>query len=102
MVINTWHPVRTIICLIVALLGFAPGPTSAAERAYFIAADETVWDFAPSYPNNPITGEPFTKEESNYLRQAKDRIGRKYLKAIYRRIHRRFLRHAQATGPNGG
>jgi FtsP/CotA-like multicopper oxidase with cupredoxin domain len=77
-------PVRTIICLIVALLGFASATATAAERVYFIAADEVDWDFAPSDPNNPITGEPFTKEEASYLRQAKDRIGRKYLKAIYR------------------
>jgi len=39
---------------------------------------------APSYPNNPITGEPFTTEESVYLRQDKDRIGERYLKAVYR------------------
>lgn len=77
-------PVRTIICLIIALLGFASVTASAAERVYFIAADEVVWDFAPSDPNNPITGEPFTKEESTYLRQGNARIGRKYLKAIYR------------------
>lgn len=76
--------VRTLAFLSVAILGFAPVPSGAAERLYFIAADEAVWDFAPSYPNNPITGEPFTTDESVYVRQAKDRIGRKYLKAIYR------------------
>jgi hypothetical protein len=37
-------PVRTIICLIVALLASAPAKTSAAERVYFIAADEVAWD----------------------------------------------------------
>jgi FtsP/CotA-like multicopper oxidase with cupredoxin domain len=76
--------VRTIACLIVATLGFAPVAAGAAERVHFIAADEVAWDFAPSYPNNPIIGEPFTTEESVYLRQAKDRVGRKCLKAIYR------------------
>ncbi len=76
--------VRTIACLIVATLGFAPVPAGAAERVYFIAADEMVWDFAPSYPNNPITGVPFATDESVYLRQTKDRLGSKYLKAIYR------------------
>jgi manganese oxidase len=64
--------------------GFAPAAAGAVERTYFIAADEVVWDFAPSDPNNPITGEPFTREESVFLRHAKDRIGRKYLKAVYR------------------
>jgi hypothetical protein len=53
--------VRTIICLIVALLGFAPAKTSAAERVYFIAADEVAWDYAPSYPNNPIIGERMSR-----------------------------------------
>jgi manganese oxidase len=70
--------------MIVATLGFVPTAADAVERTYFIAADEVVWDFAPSYPNNPIIGEPFTKEESVFLRHAKDRIGRKYLKAVYR------------------
>src|SRR6185437_15693571 len=51
---------------------------------YYIAADEVLWDYAPSYPNNPITGVSFTKEESVFLRHAGDRIGRKYLKAVYR------------------
>lgn len=45
---------------------------------------KVVWDYAPSHPTNPITGEPFTKEEAVFLREAKDRIGRKYLKAVYR------------------
>jgi FtsP/CotA-like multicopper oxidase with cupredoxin domain len=61
------------------------GPVAeAAERTYYIAADEIVWDYAPSYPTNPLMGESFTKEESVFLRPAKDRIGRKYLKAVYR------------------
>ena len=55
-------PIRTIACMIVATLGFVPTAADAVERTYFIAADEVVWNFAPSYPNNPITGEPFTKE----------------------------------------
>ena len=75
---------RTIACMIVATLGFVPTAADAIERTYFIAADEVVWDFAPSDPNNPITSEPFTKAESVFLRHAKDRIGRKYLKAVYR------------------
>ena len=57
-------PIRTIACMIVATLGFVPTAADAVERTHFIAADEVVWDFAPSYPNNPITG--FTKEESYF------------------------------------
>jgi manganese oxidase len=94
--------VRTIICLIVALLGFAPAKTSAAVRVYFIAADEVAWDYAPSYPNNPITGEPFTTDESVYLREAKERIGRKYLKTIYREYTDASFLTLKSQGPREG
>lgn len=77
-------PLRMLACVMIVALGFAPTAAGAAERVYFIAADEVVWDFARSVPNNPVTGVPFTKEESVFLRHAKGRIGRKYLKAIYR------------------
>jgi FtsP/CotA-like multicopper oxidase with cupredoxin domain len=72
-----------IACLVLGFL-FNPGRATAIERFYYIAADEVTWDYAPSYPNNPITGEPFTTEESVYLRQDRDRIGKRYLKAAYR------------------
>jgi manganese oxidase len=65
-------------------LVLASPPALAAERLYYIAADEVVWDYAPSYPDNPIMGEPFGFEESVYLKQGDDRIGRRYLKAVYR------------------
>ena len=71
-------------CLVLAVLSLGSSAAAAAQRLYYIAADEVAWDYAPSYPNNPITGEPFTTEESVYLRQDKDRIGERYLKAVYR------------------
>jgi hypothetical protein len=61
-----------------------PSGSSGRESLYYIAADEVVWDYAPSYPDNPIMGEPFGSEESVYLKQGDDRIGRRYLKAVYR------------------
>ncbi len=76
--------IRTIAYLVVVIFGFLPAAAGAVERVYHITADEVVWDFAPSHPNNPITGEPFTREEAVFLREAKDLIGRKYLKAVYR------------------
>ena len=71
-------------CLVLAVLSLGSSAAAAAQRLYYIAADEVAWDYAPSHPNNPITGEPFTTEESVYLRQDKDRIGERYLKAVYR------------------
>jgi hypothetical protein len=74
-----------LICgLLLSVLSFGLRPAFAAERAYYIAADEVVWDYAPSYPNNPIMGEQFGSEESVYLKQGDNRIGRRYLKAVYR------------------
>lgn len=74
-----------LICgLLLSTLGSGLPPALAAERLYYIAADEVVWDYAPSYPDNPIMGEPFGFEESVYLKQGDDRIGRRYLKAVYR------------------
>src|SRR5262252_6451147 len=70
--------------LLLSILGFGLHPALAAERVYYIAADEVVWDYAPSYPDNPIMGEPFGSEESVYLKQGDDWVGRRYLKAVYR------------------
>lgn len=39
-------PLRTI--LVVAVAFFAASPVSAKERTYYIAADQTVWNYAPS------------------------------------------------------
>ncbi|HTO98891.1 MAG TPA: multicopper oxidase domain-containing protein, partial [Myxococcales bacterium] len=61
-----------------------PGAAAAAERVHYIAADTVMWDYAPSFPNNPMTGEPFTPEESLYLQEGPRRIGRRVFKAVYR------------------
>jgi len=57
--------------------------TSAMDRYYYIMADEVVWDYAPSYPNNPLTGEEFDADANVFLASSSEFIGRKYLKALY-------------------
>jgi FtsP/CotA-like multicopper oxidase with cupredoxin domain len=52
-------------------------------RTYYIAADEVAWDYAPSGINQ-ITGEPFGGEENVFVASGRDRIGKTYLKALYR------------------
>jgi manganese oxidase len=42
-----------VICLALIVVGLSSASVSAAERVYYIAADEVIWDYAPSYPNNP-------------------------------------------------
>ena len=52
-------------------------------RTYYIAADEVKWDFAPTGINQ-ITGESFNDHDKLYIENAKDKIGRVYLKAQFR------------------
>jgi len=54
-----------------------PGTT----RSYWIAADEVMWDYAPSFPTNLMTGEAFTDPQRVFVDEG---IGRRYLKALYR------------------
>jgi hypothetical protein len=58
-------------------------------RTYFIAADEVVWDYAPS-GRNQVTGEPFTNPfERMVAVPGKGAIGSKYKKTIYREYESR-------------
>lgn len=54
-------------------------------RTYYIAAENVLWDYAPSYPVNRMTGKPFTKGAEVFVQgNDSDRIGHKYWKALYR------------------
>jgi len=72
---------------LVVLLGLlAPGGQAASRgrtRTYFIAADEVRWDYAPLGFNN-ITGQRFGEAENVFVQQGPDRIGKVYVKALYR------------------
>jgi manganese oxidase len=72
---------------LVVLLGLlAPGGEAASRgrtRTYFIAADEVRWDYAPLGRNN-ISGQPFGEAENVFVQQGPDRIGKVYIKALYR------------------
>jgi len=52
-------------------------------RRYFVAADEVVWDYAPTGINK-ITGQPFDDVANVFVANGPDRIGKEYIKAIYR------------------
>ncbi len=54
-------------------------------RTYYIAAEDVLWDYAPSYPINGMTGKPFTKDAKVFVEgDGNRRIGHKYWKALYR------------------
>lgn len=91
----TDRSVATFVCGIYVACGFLvacapPGraPESGGEldgrvNRYYIAADEVEWDYAPS-GRDEVMGAPFTPLADLFVRQAPDRIGRVYRKAIYR------------------
>jgi len=70
---------------LVLLLLIAGVPIADAHtRTYYIAADEVMWDYAPSYPINAITGEEFTNEQNVFVDgSSADRIGHVYKKAQF-------------------
>src|SRR5512145_1084786 len=73
--------------IILLFLSVAAAPASAVpmERHYCIAADEILWDYAPSFPTNLMTGEPFTADQRVFVEGNGDTlIGRIYRKAVYR------------------
>ena len=57
--------------------------TDGKLRTFYIAADEIPWDYAPS-DKNQITGKPFDQTANVFVKNSSDRIGKTYLKAIYR------------------
>ena len=63
------------------LLGLANNVVLAQERVYWIAADEVDWDYAPSFPNNLMSGQEFTPDQRVFV---EDGIGRVYRKSVYR------------------
>ena len=52
----------------------------STQREYWIAADEVMWDYAPSFPINLMSGEEFTDDQKVFVEEG---IGRIYLKSVY-------------------
>ena len=64
----------------------APASSSASAgqtRTYFIAADDVVWDFAPS-GKNQATGQPFNEEASFFAMPGPMSLGHVYKKSLFR------------------
>ena len=85
---RSWSVSLLLVFAAVGAFGlFAVTRDAAADavqtRHYYIAADEVAWDYAPSGLNQ-ITGEPFAEEENVFVAGGRDRIGKVYLKALYR------------------
>lgn len=67
-----------------ATLGFLAAQLCfGATRTYYIAADEVVWNFAPSGMDQ-ITGAPFDDFEAYWTKAGPHKLGTQVKKAIYR------------------
>lgn len=59
-------------------------PALSQTREYFVAAEEVVWDYAPF--NGEMCGGtlvPFSDNAKTFVEPGPDKIGRKYIKALY-------------------
>jgi hephaestin len=80
------------------------GMTSVAEgappqvRTYYIAAEETGWDYAPA-GSNLISGEPFGDDENVFVEHGASRIGSTYTKALYQEYTDGSFRTRKPTDP---
>ncbi len=71
------------VIVLAAAMKYVPQAAAGTTRHYYIAADEVAWDYAPSGINQ-ITGEEFDDEANVFVQSGRNRIGRVYLKALYR------------------
>ena len=75
------------ISLFFMLCAYGCGPPSEQSKprtiTYYIAADEVIWDYAPSGMNK-ITGSQFGEDESFWVESGPHRIGKVYKKSLYR------------------
>ncbi len=91
--------VLVVIGLCVALPQILLADASPQNREYWIKAEEILWDYAPSYPENPMTGEPFDTEAKVFVEPGSDRVGHRYHKAVYRQYTPEF--DQVLDGPHG-
>ena len=80
--------ISVVSVLMLPILISNPVWANGGNRVYWIAADEVLWDYVPSFPVNPMTGNEFTAEERVFVEQG---IGRRYLKSVYREYSARFM-----------
>jgi len=98
-----WRGLSVWATMLVLIMAMPPHATSAT-REYWIAAQEVLWDYAPSFTAghpNPITGAPYTPEQRVFVA---DFIGSLYKKSLYRAYTPNFkapVPHAEHLGTLG-
>ena len=78
-------------------------PATAASRTYFIAAEETVWNYTPLGKNNcGSSPQPFSDEASIFTEKYANTVGSKYTKALYKRYENaEFVRRVPVPAQHG-
>lgn len=76
------RPLASALVLTALLAAGCGGSEEGVTRAYYIAADEMVWDYAPTGKDG-ISGKDFGEEASVFVERGPDRIGSRYVKAMY-------------------
>lgn len=97
---KSFYWLGTLLSVAIAVLLVVPGQTQNPPqlREYWIAAEEILWDYAPSFPINRMTGQPFNEDQLVFVGDGPDRIGRIYRKAVFRSYTPNFGR--VIDGPN--
>jgi FtsP/CotA-like multicopper oxidase with cupredoxin domain len=78
-----WVVAAVVVVLLAA--GCAVGASTGVgrqTRAYYIAAEEVAWNYAPA-GTNMITGQPFDATANTFVQSGSDRIGPTYTKCLY-------------------
>lgn len=61
----------------------ATGASGGTTHTYYVAAEEIMWDYAPT-DTNRITGQPWSPLDKEFIERRPDRVGHIYKKAVYR------------------
>lgn len=81
--------IKTYIACLALMTSFF---TCAQDREYWIAADEILWDYAPSFPLNKMNNQDFSEDELVFLSRNDQRIGRLYHKSVFREYSKNFAK----------
>ena len=83
-----------------AAAGDSTGSAAGKTRVYYIAADEVVWDYAPT-GRNQMEGRPFNDVERTFMEPGKHVIGRTVMKALDREYTLSFTVTLKRYIPSG-
>jgi len=79
---NQWMNMMRSALLCLAILISSALPAFAKERVYYVAAQDVIWDYAPSQ-DNQMMGREFSEDEQVFAAKSASTIGSTYKKTLY-------------------